>query len=53
MSARDSAGQFTNILIQAAGQAIPKTCFSKKLSKVPRFSGSFNTYKNDIYTFKK
>ena len=40
MSAEDPAGQFTDLLIQAAGKTIPKTPFSKKkqLSKVPWFN---------------
>ena len=37
MSAEDTAGQFTNILIQAAGKDIPKTCFSQN---VPWFNRS-------------
>ena len=40
ISAEDPACQFTDILIQAAGKAIPKTRFSKKLPKVPWFSDS-------------
>ena len=38
MSAEDPAGQFTDLLIQAADKAIPKTHFSKKLPKVPWFN---------------
>ena len=37
MSAVDPAGQFTDLLIQAAEKTIPKTRFSKKLPKVPWF----------------
>ena len=33
MSAKDPAGQFTDLLIQAANKAIPKTHFSKKTSQ--------------------
>ena len=40
MSAEDPAGQFTDLLIQAADKAIPKTHFSKKLPKVPWFNDS-------------
>ena len=40
MSAEDPAGQFTDLLIQAADKAIPKTRFSKKLPKVPWFNDS-------------
>ena len=40
MSAEDPAGQFTDLLIQAADKTIPKTRFSKKLPKVPRFNDS-------------
>ena len=40
MSAGDPAGQFTDLLIQAANKAIPKTRFSKKLPKVPWFNDS-------------
>ena len=40
MSAEDPAGQFTDLLIQAADKAIPKTRFSKKLTKVPWFNDS-------------
>ena len=36
-----SAGQFTDLLIQAANKAIPKTCFSKKLPKVTWFNDSY------------
>ena len=45
MSAEDPAGQFTD-LIQAADKAIPKTCFLKKLPKVPWFNDSC---KNEFY----
>ena len=38
MSAEDPAGQFTDLLIQAADKAIPKTRFSKKLPKVLWFN---------------
>ena len=38
MSAEDPTSQFTDLLIQAANKAIPKTCFSKKLPKVPWFN---------------
>ena len=40
MSARDPAGQFTDLLIQAANKAIPKTRFSKNLPKVTWFNDS-------------
>ena len=40
MSTEDPAGQFTDLLIQAANKAIPKTRFSKKLPKVPWFNDS-------------
>ena len=40
MSTEDPAGQSTDLLIQAAGKAIPKTCFSKKLPKIPWFNES-------------
>ena len=40
MSAEDLAGQFTDLLIQAAGKAITKTRFSKKLPEVPWFNDS-------------
>ena len=40
MSAEDPAGQFTDLLIQAADKAIPKAHFSKKLPKVPWFNDS-------------
>ena len=40
MSAEDPASQFTDLLIQAADKAIPKTHFSKKLPKVPWFNDS-------------
>ena len=40
MSAEDPASQFTDLLIQAADKAIPKTRFSKKLPKVPWFNDS-------------
>ena len=40
MSAGDSAGQFTDLLIKAANKAIPKTRFSKKLPIVPWFNDS-------------
>ena len=40
MSAEDPAGQFTDLLIKAANKTIPKTRFSKKLRKVPRFNDS-------------
>ena len=40
MSAEDPAGQFTDLLIQAADKAIPKTHFSKKLPKVSWFNDS-------------
>ena len=40
MSAEDPAGQFTDLLIQAADKAIPKTHFSKKLPKIPWFNDS-------------
>ena len=40
LSAEDPAGQFTDLLIQAADKAIPKTHFSKKLPKVPWFNDS-------------
>ena len=40
MSAEDPAGQFTDLLIQAADKAFPKTHFSKKLPKVPWFNDS-------------
>ena len=40
MSAEDPARQFTHLLIQAAGKAIPKTRFLKKLPKVPWFNDS-------------
>ena len=36
----DPAGQFTDLLIQAADKAIPKTRFSKKLPKVLWFNDS-------------
>ena len=41
MFAEDPAGQFTDLLIQAAGKAIPKTRFSKKLPKVLWFNDSW------------
>ena len=40
MSAKDPTSQFTDLLIKAANKAIPKTCFSKKLLKVPWFNDS-------------
>ena len=40
MFAEDPAGQSTDLLIQVEGKAVPKTRFSKKLPKVPRFSES-------------
>ena len=40
MSAEDPAGQSTDLLVQAAGKAIPKTRFSKRLPKVPWFNES-------------
>ena len=40
MSAEDPAGQFTDLLIKAAHKTVPKTCFSKKLPKVPWFNDS-------------
>ena len=40
MSAEDPAGQFTDLLMQAADKAIPKTRFSKKRTKVPWFNDS-------------
>ena len=40
MCADDPAGQFTDLLIQAADKAIPKTRFSKKLPKVLWFNDS-------------
>ena len=40
MSAEDPAGQFTDLLIQAADKAIPKIHFLKKLPKVPWFNDS-------------
>ena len=40
MSAEDPAGEFTDLLIQAADKTIPKTRFSKKLSKVSWFNDS-------------
>ena len=40
MSAEDPTGQFTDLLIQAANKAIPKTRISKKLPKVPWFNDS-------------
>ena len=40
MSAEDPASQFTDLLIQAAGKAITKTRFSKKLPEVPWFNDS-------------
>ena len=40
MSAEDPTGQFTDLLIQAANKAIPKTRLSKKLPKVPWFNDS-------------
>ena len=40
MSAEDPAGQFTDLLIQAADKALPKMRFSKKLTKVPWFNDS-------------
>ena len=41
MSAEDPAGQFTDLLNQAADKAIPKTRFSKKLPKVTWFNDSY------------
>ena len=40
MYADDPAGQFTDLLIQAADKAIPKTRFSKKRPKVLLFNDS-------------
>ena len=40
MSAEDPAGQSTELLIQAAGKAIPKTRLSERLPKVPWFNES-------------
>ena len=40
MSAGDPAGQFTDLLVQAANKTIPKTRFSEKLPKVPWFNDS-------------
>ena len=40
MSAEDPAGQFTDLLIQAADKTVLKTRFSKKLPKVPWFNDS-------------
>ena len=40
MSAEDPACKFTDLRIQAANKATPKTRFSKKLPKVPWFNDS-------------
>ena len=40
MSAEDPAGQFTDLLIQAADKTIRKTRFSKKIPKVQWFNDS-------------
>ena len=40
MSAEDPAGQSTDLLVQAAGKAVPKRRFSKRLPNVPWFNES-------------
>ena len=40
ISAEDPTGQFTDLLIPAAGKAIPKARLSRRLPRVPRFNGS-------------
>ena len=51
MSAADPAGQFTDLLIQAAGKAIPKTRFSKK--NIPRFHGLMTVAKKKLKKGRK
>ena len=45
MSAKDPAGQFTDLLIQAANKAIPKTRFSKNFRK---FHGLMTVVKEQL-----
>ena len=51
MPAEDPAGQFTDLLVQAAGKAIPKTRFSKK--NFPRSHGLMTVAKKAIKERKK
>ena len=50
MSARDPAGQFTDLLIQAANKAIPKTRFSKNFRK---FHGLMTVVKEQLKKERK
>ena len=50
MSAEDPAGQFTDLLIQAANKAIPKTRFSKNF---PKFHGLMTVVKKHLKKQRK